>query len=414
MGLGAVSSAWNWGPPIVAGTVATYKAFQNKNKKRDRPQYVYPPNPFVRRKFVPESEPGNYRGKFVSNGKFSKERIPYCLTSIVESHSTQTSSDLVFIGCGLNYERVALGICQMIIHCLFSKLGKIQFKDWDLLLGTTYRLDYNYRIALNSANTINRQITLSGSDTYKGAAEKLLNDMRSSFAEEQFHKFENFVLFAKNNTQPEHLALLNPNGLRLKCSVSNNLLMQNRTKSGNSTDPDTGEERTNVIDANPCYGRVYSRNGNAFIPINSNIATATGYKAFGTWDDSSFSIDVNVNFPKATGNEFNSNSDLFVGAKPTKSMVFEPGNIWNLSNSFSFSGTFHKFISQNMEFLKEPTPEFDLKSHGHVAMIGIEKMLEVSLTENPITIGYENNETFKMGYKYKDHHKMVPLFEQTY
>lgn len=330
---------------------------------------------------------GKYSGSIgASKRSYVKTPRP-CYISAFETRNTATDPDGMYIGCGPNLAEITKGICHSIYHALLSKVG-IEVVTWDSLLQTAWRIRTFYYVGLESTTTTFFDTDTVATDTHSAAVGKFITALNSAVGSDQI-KFSKIEIYVVGFPQ---VFMINPDNLYLSCKVSQNMLIQNRTLSGTTT-VEADDDLTNNVSNNPLYCRYFSAKGNTFqTKTRSGVATLM-----------SFNNDI---IKQLLGAQILADRHIdntkFINSKTSKSFVLDPGSIKKLKNSFA---VYHN-INWWLGTLRLHVDAINIASRvrvpiGTCAMIGIDKMLKATSDENPVSIGYELNGTYKFGYKLK-------------
>lgn len=361
---------------------------------------------------------GMYSGKVKTPGrtrrkrKTTKRRIVrrgryvQGVTLKQESRGTVSDANAVYIGCGSPGNFCAQAYVYCVLRELFKQAGWT-IESWSQPFGdisgvpslTTqyFSIEMRYHASPSSTVEIPDVTQLDPTLTMEGIENAIISNIRTAWTASTVHEITQWTLRAHetalSNNFEKTVASIDANRFKIKLIVNQNLLVQNRTKSGVDVAGETAD--TDNIYANPLYGVVYKTKGNGFYP-KWRPRTDASYLSFHA--DAITGVISNTAALSLPNDGEQPNKLLFKGTKTARDKI-EPGAIKQLYNKSMGVFTAQKFLEMFRTWFAQTTT-YDHCIFGNSQMIGYEKMLSASTAEPDVTIGYENNQTITAMYQY--------------
>lgn len=351
----------------------------------------------------------NYAGKAAYSTKVGSKYDKKFSTSVVqkiEKNGTVFDPQVVYIGIGANYENMILNVCRTIVVALFEVSG-YKITNIDNIVDGSYSLETKYYANIASGTLISFSTSFTANSTINSMATQLKASFVSQFGQTS-HVINEFRLKqlpgdAGNQITASQITASN---FRIQYALSQALLVQNRTLGQDAGATDEDYSALNVTN-NPIKGHVFNKKGNVILPLTRENVTDASFAPFATWDDGYPEVfaykgaDQWVKSPVTVGNTFESCS-------VDSSFLLQPGQMKKLSQSIIFKKPVNWFITTFFAILSTDSTTIERKP-GHTKVVAFDKLLATS-GEPELTVGYELNQTVRMGYHIKKNKKKLPIY----
>ena len=374
----------------------------------DRKSPTYGPLNKMKRKsyaFAPHYVGKTFSGRTKFGDKYNRKYIESFVEK-TEINSTVSDTDVVYVGIGINYEKITTGVCRTILKCLLDVSGQ-KITDFNAEVIGTYRINFVYYQEITSTSITTATITLGGANQTLFAMANTLKagivtSMPISVPLISSIELQQITDGGTGYTTVSHI---NANQLKIQCVTSQALLIQNRTLGTDAGATDVDYSALNVTN-NPICGYVWSKKGNIINPKVKSETTNATYKPFCTYDDSLPEV-FNRKGSEQWVNSPNQLAQTMESCNSFGKFVLQPGQmkkinqsiVWKKHLNWYFQTFFAVFAADNPSVHKRP---------GNIKLLGFDKMLAGDSPE--ITIGYELNQTTRFDYYIKKDEKTLPIY----
>lgn len=352
---------------------------------------------------------GLYQGNIGKYTKRKGKKKGIYKTNLVERYEhkgTVTDPHLVYIGMGLNYDKIVLGIFRQVIRCVLAKAG-IFFTNWDEVLTGVHNFQIQFYEQMNdlapkAAST--SMVATASPSTYA-------TNLRDAYASADTNTQVSHMLNCRMYDSASQLAEIDLRCLKIQVSCSQAMLVQNQTLAPNAG---TGQDDSSAfnITNNPLSGRMFYKNGNIILAKDRGSASTTNFKPFGTYG---------VNFPEyfayPGANQWNQTQynvgNVFARCKPKTKVIMQPGAMHKFSQYNSKTLYINQWKMLLWDHFHQDSPgSINKYTFGTITMLALEKMLDSSDETENIKCGFELNQVTRYGYKYVKSKQTLPIFTQ--
>jgi hypothetical protein len=351
---------------------------------------------------------GQYRGRFrrprkYKTSSFSRNAVKFTL----EHGGTTSNNNCGYIGHGVAVDKINELMANTILKFLFEKGGfsvnnfqkKINGDQSTAHTHPVYRIEWKHRIG-EGEQILTSFAAIGADETWATAAATLVNQLYASVtsSDEEFHLLSFTLYSLQDPLLPLEKTMVSTamvNELYVNLHFSSTLNIQNQTL-GTSASDDQVTDVTN----NPLEGKIYSGWGNGLTLSAYNIST-------GPVDaDNGFVVDHQKGVSKfsASGTNITAEMQAVLNRPPSPAAFNE--KVRMASIRLPSGGIKKSYISYKKIFKLQTlfnimltdlrdNPQFRRINIGKYELVAVQKLCRTG-TEQPISLGYEVNQTYSM------------------